>query len=126
MADPLFGTPRPISDDDYLNYEVVMRQDFQQSDWATGLEFFYNENRPQVRLDEVSIFVQSTAFMRWFVEHKNVFGLTMRGSIGNLLDRSNDFSRTVFNDRLVDDVAFREERFRTFGRIIRFDVEGNF
>ncbi len=126
VADPLFGTPRPISDDDYLNYEVVMRQDFQQSDWATGLEFFYNENRPQVRLDEVSIFVQSTAFMRWFVEHKNVFGLTMRGSIGNLLDRSNDFSRTVFNDRLVDDVAFREERFRTFGRIIRFDVEGNF
>lgn len=126
VADPLLGNGRRISDDDFFTYDVVMRQDFPDSTWAAGFELFFRENSPQVRLDEISIFKQSTAFLRLFVENKDVFGLTLRGSVGNLLDRSNDFARTVFEDREAGTIAFREERFRTFGRLIRFEVEGSF
>ncbi|MEN7341635.1 MAG: hypothetical protein AAAFM81_01785 [Pseudomonadota bacterium] len=126
VADPLLGNDRRISDDDYINYELVLRQDFAGTSWATGFEFFYNEQAPQVRLDEISIFKQSKPFARWFVENKDVFGMTVRGSIGNLLDRSNDFSRTIFVDRVAGEIAFREERFRPFGTLFRIDVEGSF
>ena len=126
VADPLLGNDRRISDEDYLDYEAVLRWDVPDTDWASGLEFFYEENAPQVRLDEVSVFLQSTAFGRMFVEHKNVFGMTVRGSVGNLLDRSNDFFRTIYNDRVANDIAFREDRFREFGKLIRLEIEGNF
>ena len=126
VADPLLGTDRKISNQDYFNYDITLRQDFSGTDWATGLELFYDENTAQVRLDEESLFLQSTAFARVFVEHKNVFGMTLRGSVGNLFDRSNDFFRTVYDDRVAGDIAFREDRFREFGKLIRVEIEGNF
>ena len=99
VADPLLGTSRRISDDDFLNYEIVLRQDFPRTNWAAGLQLFFTENTPLVRLDEISLFQQSVAFTRVFVENKSVFGSTLRASVGNLNDRSNNFSRTRFNDR---------------------------
>ena len=52
--------------------------------------------------------------------------MTVRGSLANLNDRGNDFFRTIYNDRLTDDIDSREERFRDFGLIIRLDFEGSF
>ncbi len=126
VIDPLLGNTRRISGRDYINYEAVLRYDVPDTQWATGLEAFYDENTPQVRLDEVSIFLQSTAFTRLFVEYKDLFGMTLRGSIGNLSDRSNDFFRTSFNDRLTNDIAFQEDRFRGFGKLYRLELEGSF
>ncbi|MEO1574879.1 MAG: outer membrane beta-barrel protein, partial [Pseudomonadota bacterium] len=126
VADPLLGNLRQISGDDYFEYEATLRQDFSGTDWAVGLEAFYYEGTPQVRLDQESLFLQSTAFGRLFVEKKDVFGMTVRGSVGNVFDRSNDFFRTIYNDRVANDIAFREDRFREFGKLIRIDVEGNF
>ncbi|MEM6817715.1 MAG: TonB-dependent receptor plug domain-containing protein [Pseudomonadota bacterium] len=126
VIDPLVGNSRPISDDDYLDFEFVLRQDFPGTQWAAGLEFFYDESRPSVRLDEISLFTPTGGFSRLFVEHKDVFGMTMRGSVANLNDRGNDFSRAIYNDRAANDIAFTEERFRDFGLLIRLEVEGSF
>jgi len=126
VIDPLVGNSRPISDDDYLDFEFVLRQDFPRTQWAAGFEFFYDESRPSVRLDEISLFTPTGGFSRVFVEHKDVLGMTMRGSVANLNDRGNDFSRVIFNDRAANDIAFSEERFRDFGLLIRLEVEGSF
>ena len=126
VRDPLIGNNRRISDEDFITYEVRFRQDFPGTTWAAGIEAFYGENAPQVRLDEVSLFRQSVAFTRAFIENKNVFGATLRATLGNLNDRSNDFSRTLFNDRSVNDIATREERFLDFGLLFQLEIEGSF
>jgi len=126
VSDPLLGNTRQISNDDHIDYAVNLRKDFPRSNWAIGLGLFFGEDTPQVRLDEVSLFRQSVAFTRLFIENKDVFGATLRGSIANLNDRSNNFSRTRFNDRITNDIDFREQRFLDFGLIFRLEVEGNF
>ena len=126
VADPLLGNERRISDDDFLAAELTLRWDFPGTNWAVGIEAEFEEDSPQVRLDEVSVFQPSTAFTTLFVEQKDWLGLTLRGSVSNLNDRSNDFFRTTFNDRVNGDIAFSEERFREFGLLFRLDIEGSF
>ena len=126
VRDPLLGTIRQISDDDHIAYEVRFRQDFPGTSWAAGVEAFFGEQTPQVRLEEISLFRQSVAFTRAFIENKNVFGATLRATVGNLNDRSNDFSRTLFNNRATNDIASREERFLDFGLLFQLEVEGSF
>ena len=126
VVDPLLGTTRRLSDEELFEVEVEFRQDIKGTNWATGFFVRHNENTPSVRLDEVSIFKQNPPFSSIFVENKDVFGLTTRFRLGNLFNRRNEFFRTIFNDRINNDIAFREERSRTFGTIFRFDIEGSF
>ena len=126
VLDPLSGLRRPISDDDQIELEATLRHDFPNTAWAAGVELFYDKERPDVRLDQVSVFRASRPFTRVFVENKDVAGLTLRGSVANLNDRGLDFSRTVFSDRLANQVAFREDRFRDFGLLFRLEIEGSF
>ncbi|MEM9209421.1 MAG: hypothetical protein AAGA61_09235, partial [Pseudomonadota bacterium] len=126
VADPLLGNSRPISDDDYIDFEGTLRQDFTGTQWAVGVFSRFDESRPTVRLDQRFVFRPSKPFTRFFIEHKDVYGMTLRGSLANLDNRSNDFFRTIYNDRLTDDVASREERFREFGLVMRLDIEGSF
>ncbi len=126
VIDPLLGVPRRISDRDYFDVEGTFRQDFPNTDWAAGAAVFYEENSPLVRLDEIAVLKRPFAFTEVFVEHKDVFGMTLRATVGNVTDRDNNFFRTIFEDRLAGDVAFREERFRNFGTIFTLDIEGSF
>jgi len=126
LLDPLLGTPRRISDETYIDFESILRQDFAGTNWAVGMRVDYNEQSPLVRLNEISEFNPSFAFAEAFVEYKDFFGLTVRFTVGDVLGRNNNFFRTVFNDRVAGDIAFSEERFRTFGQIFSFDIEGSF
>ncbi|MEL7025098.1 MAG: TonB-dependent receptor plug domain-containing protein [Pseudomonadota bacterium] len=126
VIDPLTGAERPISDDDYLEFEATIRQDFSGTQWAAGIEMFYDENRPSVRLDEISLNRPTRPFTRVFLENKDVWGMTLRGSVGNLNDRRIEFTRTIFDDRVANEVAFSEARLREFGLLIRLDIEGSF
>ncbi len=126
VLDPLLGTPRRISNEDFIIFDGTIRQDFQNTDWAIGFNVNYNEASPLVRLDEISEFNPSFGFAEAFIEYKDFFGLTLRATVGDVLYRDNDFFRTIFTNRLTGDIAFREERFRGFGRIFTFDIEGSF
>ncbi|MEM6709231.1 MAG: TonB-dependent receptor plug domain-containing protein [Pseudomonadota bacterium] len=126
VDDPLTGETRPLSNDSFIDFEATLRQDFPGTAWAAGIQWFFDKARRAVRIDEISVFKPSRAFTRLFVEHKDVFGLTLRGSVANLNDRGGDFFRTIFNDRTTNDVAFREARYRDFGLLIRFEIEGSF
>jgi len=126
VLDPLLGSSRPISGDDFVDFEIELRQDFIGTPWAIGGFFRYDESRPNVRLDEFSRRIERPGFARVFIEHKDVFGMTARFRVGNLLNRDNITDRTVFLDRAAGLVDFRERFERNFGTIYSFDIEGSF
>ncbi|MEM7779772.1 MAG: TonB-dependent receptor [Pseudomonadota bacterium] len=126
VLDPLLGTPRQISGQDFIDLNVEWRQDFFGTPWAVGGFFRYDEARPNVRLDEISQSLETPGFLRVFVEHKDVFGMTARFRWANFINRKNRFDRTIFVDRSAGLVDFTEDRDRTFGQIFSFDIEGSF
>lgn len=126
VNDPLLGTPRELSGNELINLRGNMRHDFANKVWAMGGSFDWQEFAPQVRLDEVSLRSYSFGMASAFIENKNVAGMTVRGSIANLLDRRNFFDRTVFADRLAGAVTFSESRVRRFGTIFTLEIEGSF
>ncbi len=126
VADPLLGNPRELSGNETINLRGNMRHDFAGKVWALGGGFDWQEFAPQVRLDEISLRSYSFGMASAFVENKNVAGMTIRGSIANLLDRTNFFDRTVFADRLNGVVSFAESRARRFGTIFTLEIEGSF
>ena len=65
--------------------------------------------------------------MNLFVEHKDVLGLTVNASYGNILGARNKFERVVFDgSRPNAPILFRERMNRRIGPIFRFSVSGNF
>lgn len=126
VLDPLLGTPREISNNELIEFEAELRQDFFSTPWAVGAFFRYDERQPSVRLDEVFQRLDTPGFARVFVEHKDVFGMTARLRVANLLNRDNRFDRTIFIDRVNNIVDFREDRDRNFGTIFSVDIEGSF
>jgi hypothetical protein len=126
VADPLLGTLRELSGNETINLRGNMRHDFAGKVWALSGSFDWQEFAPQVRLDEISLRSYSFGMASAFIENKNVAGMTVRGSIANLLDRRNFFDRTVFADRLNGVVSFAESRVRRFGAIFTLEVEGSF
>ncbi|MEM6537065.1 MAG: TonB-dependent receptor [Pseudomonadota bacterium] len=126
VIDPLTNQTRRFSDRNYFDLRADLRQDFFGTNWAAGFSWDYEENSPFVRLDEEGVSQFPPGFSSVFVENKDIRGLTIRARMANLFDRQNNFFRTIFDDRLTNDVAFREERFREFGYIFTFDIEGSF
>lgn len=126
VLDPLLGNPRAISGEDKFDINIDIRQDFIGTPWAIGASWRYDEREPSVRLDEISRRREPPGFGRVFVEHKDVFGMTARFRVGNILDRNNFTDRTVFIDRAAGLVDFTEDRDRRFGTVYSFDIEGSF
>ena len=126
VKDPILGNTRKISGDFYKSYELSLRQDFNDTPWAIGAVIDYGEQAPSVRIDEVSFDNKSRGTLYFFVEHKDVMGLTVKAFAWNLLGAENRFRRTVYSDRLADEVLFSERRSRNFGYSYTFVIEGAF
>ena len=126
VRDPLTGIAREISDSRLGNVNLRLRHDIQGTDWALGSSVFWNEDAPNVRLDEISQRTETFGFVQAFVENKDIAGLTVRAEIANLVNRENRFDRTVFTDRAGGSVAFIEDRNRKFGTIFTIEIEGSF
>ncbi len=126
VLDPLLGTPRKLSGNTLAEVDFEIRHDFTNSNWAVGGSARWQEQAPQVRLDEVALRSEPFGFIGVSVENKDVFGLTIRASVANLTNRGDRFDRTVFADRAAGIVDFVEDRDRTFGRIVSLTIEGSF
>lgn len=126
VLDPLLGTPRKLSGNTLSELDVDLRHDFADSAWGIGGSARTEKQARRVRIDEVSLRSEGGAFVSAFVENKDVAGLTMRASVGNLTGRANRFDRTVFIDRAAGIVDFTEDRDRSFGAIFTLAIEGSF
>jgi len=127
VRDPLTGRLRDFSGGRDREVEIDFRHDVPGSNWAYGGGFEYNRDRPSFRLSQVRLQRDLPNRLSAFVEHKNVFGLTVNLEAANLLGARDEEFRTVFDGpRTNGIVQFTEDRSFREGPIFRFNVSGNF
>ena len=127
VTDAFTGTDRNFSSDRINSLDLDFRHDIPRSDWAWGGSIFTFSDSPYFRRSEFGRENEGPVFLKAFVEHKDVLGLTVQASVGNILGARNDFERTVFDgDRADGIVAFREVADRRIGPIFRMSISGNF
>lgn len=136
VRDPLTGRKRRIGQDDRYSYEISLRHDIPGSDWAWGGGIENFDDVGNIRLDQIADFDVLDPFSWIFVEHKNVFGLTVNAELGNLFNRRERFVRTAYGQfddmggfvrgRRNGPVGFVEDRTRKFGLLYRLTVSGSF
>ncbi|MEP2989662.1 MAG: TonB-dependent receptor plug domain-containing protein [Parasphingorhabdus sp.] len=126
IEDPVTGIFRRTNNDEIFSYEINFRHDIPNSDWAWGGSIEDDDNSDNLRLDQINDFNFDSVFATVFVEHKDVFGLTVRGALNNLFNRSESFTRTNFVNRRDGPIDFVEDRRRKFGLIYQLTVSGSF
>ena len=127
VLDPLTGVLRDFSGRADRELEIDLRHDVPGTDFAWGASLNYNRIRPSFRLSEVSRDYEGPVFADLFIEHKDVFGLTVNLTAANLLGGRRYFDRTVFDGSRNDGlILFSEEQDERLGPIFRFSVAGSF
>jgi hypothetical protein len=126
VEDPLTGEQREISGSVLQQTSVSLRHDLTGSDWAWGANASYQINALRYRLSEVGRQWEGPVWGDVYLEHKNVYGLTVRGGVYNLYAADSMWDRTVYTGRRTGPVAFIEERDRQIGPIFSFSVRGKF
>ena len=127
LIDPLTGEKRQM---DRLGYRVInvnLRHDIPGSNWAWGAGFEHLDATEYHRINEVGKDVEGPIFDSYFVENKDVLGMTVRFDLINLANARHNFRRTVYTGpRDTSPIDFIEEQSRLIGPIFRLSVKGNF
>lgn len=126
IEDPLTREHRPLNNNTSRQLEISFRHDIPASNWAYGGGYSEFEQEYAYRLDERSRPFNSPGGAWLFVENKDVLGLTLRGSIHNLLGTQETYTRTVWDGRRTNEVLFTEFRDRDYGPIFTLSISGKF
>ena len=126
VDDPLTGESRPISGEDVRFAEAVLRYDLPGSDWAFGSTASHFKPTKNFRLSQLIYSNEGPVFMNVFAENKDVLGLTVRATAGNILGANSVLDRVNYAGRRTDPVSFVEVRRRKIGPIFSFLVSGTF
>lgn len=127
LKDPLTGIDRQLANLVTRLVEINLRHDVPGSDWAWGAGFEYIERQPYYRLNEIGFNNEGPVFDFYFVEHKDVFGATVRLDVINLANARHNVYRTVYSGRRdTSPVSFIEDQARLIGPIFRLGIRGNF
>nr|WP_298895242.1 TonB-dependent receptor plug domain-containing protein [uncultured Altererythrobacter sp.] len=127
VRDPVTGRLRDFSGGRDREVEIDFRHDVPGSNWAYGGGFEYNRERPSFRLSQIRLRRDLPNRLSAFVEHKDVFGLTVNLEAANLLSARDEEFRTVFVGPRTDGIVrFTEDRSFREGPIFRFNISGNF
>jgi hypothetical protein len=126
LEDPLTGENRHISGTLLRLFTLSLRHDVPGGDWAWGTSMSHQRYAKDYRLTEVGRAWEGPVFASLFVENKDVFGLTVRATAGNVLAARSYWDRTVYTGRRTGPVEFYEQRNRRIGPIFNFSVRGKF
>ncbi|HEV7661724.1 MAG TPA: TonB-dependent receptor plug domain-containing protein [Allosphingosinicella sp.] len=127
LTDPLTGGRRPINEYTTRQVEINFRHDIPRTQWAYGAGFQQYRQSAGFRLDQRFRFLDTPGSLGVYVEHKNVLGLTVRGSVDNLLGTNESFGRTFFDgnrNATNSNVLFTEDRDRFYGPIFTLTISG--
>jgi hypothetical protein len=124
LRDPLTGAQRPISENLTREVNLQFRHDIPHSNWAWGAQFYQFRQAKGFRLDQLSRYLDTPGSLGAYVEHKNVFGLTVRAGIDNLLGTNESFSRTFLAGNRPSAPLFTEARDRFYGPIFTLTISG--
>jgi hypothetical protein len=126
VRDPLTGEERPISNNLEEFFQLNLRHDVPETPWAWGGGASYEFISQDYRLTEVGRLWEGPVWANLFIEHKDVLGMKVRFTAGNLLDATSMWHRTVYAGRRTGPVAFFEARDRRIGPIWSLSISGKF
>ncbi len=127
LRDPFTGEKRQWSGFTDTVIELGVRHDIPASNWAWGISGNYGHYQPNYRRSQSDKVWEGPVFADVFVEHKDVFGMTVRAQISNIANARSKRDRTVYTDiRGASPIAFVEKRDRLIGPIFAFSVRGKF
>ncbi|TIX51282.1 TonB-dependent receptor plug domain-containing protein [Alteraurantiacibacter aquimixticola] len=125
--DPVEGGFVPVEFARPHDLEIDFRYDVPGSNWAFGGGFRDTGQNPYYRVAEFGFDYSIDRNVTLFVEHKDVFGLSVQARVGNLLEREIVLDRQIFaGPRGSSPLLFRENRRREVGRVLSFTVKGSF
>jgi hypothetical protein len=127
VRDPLTQDKRPISGvrDRWGNVQV--RHDIPGTSWAWSAYAQHNHYEKNFFLTEVYRGLDIPWMVGGYVEHKNVFGMTVRASVDNVLNGRHLVYRNVYSGyRDRSPLAFYERRNQLVGPLFSLSVKGTF
>ncbi|QYU67903.1 hypothetical protein J4558_24065 [Leptolyngbya sp. 15MV] len=127
LRDPFTGEKREWSGFVNRQANLALRHDIPGSDWAWGASASHLHILPRYRSNQTDRNWEGPWFAGVFVEHKDVFGLTVRARVSNVLGARQYRERIVYDGlREATPIDFVELRDRRIGPIFTFTVRGNF
>lgn len=127
IEDPLTGVSRSFSYHYDRVADISLRHDIPGSKWAWGLGMEYYHVQPFFRLSEVGREYEGPVYTRAFIEHKDVFGLTVNLMVFNLTNGRAIYHRTAYTGlRDSSSALFIENRDLSVQPIFRLQITGNF
>lgn len=127
VRDPLTAVTRAIGSTRDGFASLAFRRDVPRSPLAWGGGLDYSHYSHNTRLSEVFYSREGPVFDNLFIEHKNVFGLTMRAQVANLLNARHRLDRDVYADRrTLAPLAFRQHGDELIGPLFDFKISGSF
>ena len=127
LRDPFTGETRQWNGFTDRVVELSLRHDIPGSDWAWGTSANHSHYQPVYRRNQIDTAWEGPVFANIFVENKDVFGLTVRATVANILNARSKRDRTVWTGlRGESAIAFVEKRDRLIGPIFAFSVRGKF
>jgi outer membrane receptor for ferrienterochelin and colicins len=127
VRDPLTDDRRPISGIRNRWINLALRHDIAGSPFAWGAYGDYGHYTKVYRPSEVYRSWEGPWWVGVFVEHKDVFGLTVRADFGNLLNARHRFNRVSYTGRrTTNPVSFSQFNDQLIGPIFDLSVKGNF
>jgi hypothetical protein len=126
VRDPLLGTIRRLNGNSYY-WNVDFRHNVPGTSLSWGLFTEYAAKDFAYRLNSVQSCYQSRPFSAVLLEHKDMWDLKTRATVGNLLN-GRDRSYTTLHDHWRNDssVFYTRNYELEFGRIYRLQISGTF
>ncbi len=125
IEDPIQGFDRRINNDFKSYWAVDFRHDIPKTDWAWGLFADQFHQADNFRISTINDFTFAGPWGSVFIEHKDIFGMKAKFTVGNLFDASDDFRREVFDNGRVN-LLHTEDRSREFDTTYRLQLSGSF
>ncbi|GAB6194866.1 TonB-dependent receptor plug domain-containing protein [Lysobacter xanthus] len=126
VRDPLTGVERRTGNSLVHFWQVALRDDIPDTNWAVGADVNHEKDSRDVRLTEVGETWEGPLWGSLFVERKDFHGLTVRGTLSNVLGARSYRDRYVYVGRRTGPVDFHEVRDRRIGPILSLSVSGTF
>lgn len=126
VRDPLTRENRPMSRRGRTFWNIDFRHDIPGSDWAYGGFAEDSSDYGFYRLDYFTREYRTGPMTGVFVEHKDVFGLKVRGQIFNLTGQTEGYDEIFYLDRRDGPVDFTHTGRNRYGLIYRATVSGTF
>lgn len=126
VDDPVTTGRRSINGHLIYDYNVELRQDVPDTDWAWGATVEGFRQEPAYQLDQVALSGNTPAYAEAFVEHKDIAGMTGTLSFGNLFDQRDTFWRRVYAQDRNGPLVRSEQYSRAFGPILSVQLRGTF